>query len=97
MKRVRKQYPTGVDTTTPTRAVYPNHVWTSDFDHDKTTDGRWLQWLTVLDKSTCKSLAIHGARSITAADVVQVSEYLFAQGGTPGYVKRDNGPDFIAQ
>jgi putative transposase len=96
VKRVRKKRPAGVSTTTPTRAIYPNHVWRYDFVHDETTDGRRLKCLTVLDEYTRESLAIVGARSITAGDVVQVLQRLVVQYGAPGYVKSDNGPEFIA-
>jgi putative transposase len=97
VKKARKRRPVGVRTTTPTRAEFPNHVWSYDFVHDETTDGRRLKCLTVLDEYTRESVAIHCARSITAGDVVQVLQGLFIQRGTPGYVKSDNGPEFIAQ
>jgi putative transposase len=42
-------------------------------------------------------LEISCARSITAADVVQVRRRLFAHHGAPRYVKSDNGPECIAQ
>jgi putative transposase len=87
----------GTSTATPTRAAHPNHVWSYDFVHDETTDGRRLQGLTVLDEYTREGLAIYGARSITADDVVQVLQRLCAQHGTPGDVKSDNGPEFMAQ
>jgi putative transposase len=97
VKRLRKQRPVGVRTTTPTRAAYPKHVWSYDFVHDEPTDGRRLKCLTVLDEYTREGWTIHCARSITAVDVVQVLQRLLAQRGAPVYVKSDNGPEFIAQ
>jgi transposase InsO family protein len=97
IKKERKRRPLGVSTTTPTRATQPNHVWSYDFVHDETTDGRRLKCLTVLDEYTREGLTIHCARSITAEDVVQVLQRLCAQRGAPGYIKSDNGPEFIAQ
>jgi putative transposase len=97
IRKACKRRPMGTSTTTPTRAAHPNHVWSSDFGHDETTDGRRLKCLTVLDEYTREGLAIYCARSITADDVVQVLQRLFAQHGAPGYVKSDNGPEFIAQ
>ena len=97
VKSVRKRHPVGKSTTTPTRAAHPNHVWSYDFVHDQTTDGRRLTCLTVLDEYTREGLTIHCARSMTAEDVVQVLQRLFAQHGAPVYVKSDNGPEFIAQ
>ena len=72
VKNRRKRRPVGVSTTTPTWAAYPNHVWSYDFVHDETSDGRRLKCLTVLDEYTREGLAIHCARSMTAADVVHV-------------------------
>jgi transposase InsO family protein len=97
VQRIRKQRRVGVSTITPTRAAYPNHVWSYDFVHDETTDGRRLTCLTVLDEYTRESLAIDCARSLTAGDVVHVLQRLVAQRGAPGYVKSDHGPEFIAQ
>ena len=97
VKKARKRRPGGVRPITPIRAAYPNHVWSYDFVHDATRDGRRLKYLTVLDEYTREGLAIHCARSITAADVIQVLRPLFAQRGAPGYVKSDNGPEFVAQ
>lgn len=97
IKKARKRRPVGVSTTTPTRAEYPNHVWSYDFVHDETTDGRRLKCLTVLDEYTRESVAIHCARSITAGDVVQVLQWLCTYRGAPVYVKSDNGPEFMAQ
>jgi putative transposase len=97
VKKARKRRPVGVRPTTPTRAEYPNHVWSYDFVHDETTDGRRLKCLTVLDEYTREGLTIHCARSITAGDVVQVLQWLCVQRGAPAYVKSDNGPEFMAQ
>lgn len=97
VKKTRKRRPLGKSTTVPTRALYPNHVWSYDFVHDETTDGRRLKCLTMLDEYTREGLTIDCARSITGGDVVRVLQRLFAQRGTPQYVKSDNGPEFIAQ
>ena len=58
VKKARKRRPGGPSTTTPTRAAYPNHVWSYDFVHDETTDGRRLKCLTVLDEYTREGLTI---------------------------------------
>ena len=71
-KKERKRRPLGASTITPTRAAQPNHVWSDDFVHDETTDGRRLQCLTILDAYTREGLPIHWARSSTAGDVVHV-------------------------
>jgi transposase InsO family protein len=73
-----------------------NHVWTYDFIEDRTEDGRKLKLLTVLDEYTRESLAIEVERSITSKDVIAVLEYLFMVRGAPGFIRSDNGPEFIA-
>ena len=78
------------------KAEYINHVWTYDFMSDQTWDGRRLKLLTVLDEFTRESLAIEVGRSIRAEDVIAVLEYLFMVRGVPGYIRSDNGPEFIA-
>jgi transposase InsO family protein len=79
------------------KAEFINHVWTYDFIEDGTEDGRRLKFLTVLDEYTRESPVIEVARSIRAEDVIAVLEYLFMVRGVPGYIRSDNGPEFIAQ
>jgi transposase InsO family protein len=78
------------------KSEFINHVWTYDFISDQTQDGRRLKFLTVLDEYTRESLAIEPDRSIRAKDVISVLEYLFMVRGVPGYIRSDNGPEFIA-
>jgi len=79
------------------KAEYINHVWTYDFIDDQTEDGRKLKFLTVLDEYTRESPAIEVGRSIRSKDVISVLEYLFMVRGAPGYIRSDNGPEFMAQ
>ena len=72
IKKERKRRPLGARTITPTRAAHPHQVWSDDFGHDETTDGRRLQCLTILDAYTREGLPIPWARAITAGDVVHV-------------------------
>ena len=78
------------------KAEYMNHVWTYDFVSDQTEEGRRLKFLTVLDEYTRESLTIDVARSIKSKDVIDVLKYLFAVRGAPGYLRSDNGSEFIA-
>jgi len=78
------------------KAEYINHVWSYDFISDQTDDGRKLKILTVLDEFMRESPAIEAGRSIRAKDVIAVLEYLFMIRVVPGYIRSDNGPEFIA-
>lgn len=79
------------------RAEFINHVWTYDFIEDQTEDGRKLKFLTVLDEYTRQSPAIEVGRTIRAKDVIAVLEYLFMARAAPGYIRSDNGSEFIAK
>ncbi len=79
------------------RAERRNHVWSYDFVHDRTEDGRQLKFLPVMDEYTREGLAIEVDRSITGEDVVDVLAYLFEVHGEPDYIRSDNGPEFVAK
>ncbi len=52
--------------------------------------------LNVLDEFTRESLAIRVRRKLTSADVIDVLTDLFIVRGIPGYIRSDNGPEFVA-
>ena len=74
----------------------PNVVWAMDFQFDQTADGKTLKLLNVIDEFTRECLAIVAERSIDADGVVACLEQLAAERGAPGFVRFDNGPEFIA-
>ena len=74
-----------------------NHVWSYDFLFTRTSDGRALRLLTVLDEFTRECLAIDVARRITSDDVLGRLAQLFVLRGAPGYLRSDNGPEFTAR
>jgi transposase InsO family protein len=78
------------------RAAHMNHVWAWDFLFDRTTGGRTLKWLSIVDEYTRECLALVVARSITAEQVLDVLAELFVVRGVPGHLRSDNGPEFIA-
>ena len=79
------------------RPTEPNHVWSYDFVFTRTSDGRPLRLLTVLDEFTRECLAIQVARQITSDDVLAELAQLFVERGTPRYLRSDNGPEFTAR
>jgi putative transposase len=79
------------------RSERPNHVWSYDFIHDQTADGRGLKLLPVVDEFTRECLTVEVERSMTAEDVVSTLEYLFEVRGVPDHIRSDNGPEFIAE
>jgi putative transposase len=81
----------------PVQAAYPGHVWSWDFIMDRTTDGRPVKMLTMVDEYTRQCLVIHPARSITSGQVLDTLQHLVDVWGTPAYIRSDNGSEFIAQ
>lgn len=79
------------------RAVRPNHVWSYDFVSDRTSDGRPIRMLTVIDEFTREWLRIHVARKIRAIDVFEQLADLFIIHGIPDHIRSDNGPEFVAE
>jgi len=96
-RRIKKSRGSSENSCSVKKAEYINHVWTYDFIEDRTEDGRILKFLTVLDEWTRESAAIEVGRSIKSRDVISVLEYLFMVRGVPGYIRSDNGPEFIAE
>ena len=78
------------------RAERADHVWSYDFVHHRTHDGRASHMLNVLDEFTRESLAMRVRRKLSSADVIDVPTNLFIVRGIPGYIRSDNGPEFVA-
>lgn len=79
------------------RAEYPNHVWSYDFVHDRTHDGRTYRTLNIIDEFSKECLAIRVKRKLSSIDVIDVLTDLFILRGPPAYIRSDNGAEFTAQ
>jgi len=80
----------------PEQARYPHHVWTYDFLDDQCQNGARLRILTVMDEFTRLGLALEVASTFPASRVLNVLNRLVAQFGAPGFMRSDNGPEFVA-
>jgi putative transposase len=76
---------------------FKNDVWTCDFIHDRTADGRPLKWLTLVDEYTRELLVLHAAGSMTGADVRRVVARVIGRRGAPGRIRSDNGSEFVCE
>ena len=81
----------------PMQAEYADHVWTYDFVFDQTLAGITLKILTLTDEFTRQSLALRVAESFTSLEVKRVLQDVVAQRGAPGFIRSDNGSEFIAR
>lgn len=78
------------------RPEHRNHVWSYDIVFDRTSDGRKLRILNVIDEFTRECLASVVERRITSEVVIGTLFELFLSRGAPEYVRSDNGPEFTA-
>ena len=78
------------------RPAYRDHVWSYDFVADRTSDGRAIRMLTLIDEHTRECLAIDVARSLKSEDVLERLSDLFVRRGVPSYLRSDNGSEFTA-
>jgi len=79
------------------RPTYRDHVWSYDFIHDRTRDGRGIKIMTVIDEFSRECLAIRADRCLTSEDVLEVLDDLFIRRGVPEHLRSDNGTEFTAQ
>jgi putative transposase len=78
------------------RPEYKDHVWAYDFVQTRTTDGRPVRMLVVVDEYTRECLAIDVARTLKSDDVLERIAWLMATRGVPEHIRSDNGPEFTA-
>ena len=74
-----------------------NHVWSYDIVMIRTTDGRAVRILVIIDEYTRECLSLTAARSIRSQDVLDQLYNLFISLGTPDHIRSDNGPEFTAK
>ncbi|MBT4534603.1 MAG: IS3 family transposase [Chloroflexi bacterium] len=79
------------------RPLFPKHVWSYDFMHDRTHNGIPYRILNVIDEYTRECLAVKVARSLTHKDVIESLTDLFLERGVPVHIRSDNGSEFTAK
>jgi putative transposase len=78
------------------RPAYRDHVWSYDFMSARTSDGRALRLLNIMDEYSRECLAIDVARKLKSDDVLARLTQLFVVRGIPSYLRSDNGAEFTA-
>ena len=78
-------------------ATFFNESWSMDFVTDSLFNGHRFRSLTIVDNFSRECLAIEVGQHIKGEDVVRVVEGLKTERGLPGYIKVDNGPEFISK
>ncbi len=79
------------------RAEHPNHVWSYDFVESRTSKGLKIKILNIIDEYTRECLASHAAFRLRSEDVKNILREFMVQKGTPEYLIKDNGSEFITR
>ena len=79
------------------RPEYRDHVWSYDFVHHRTDDGKVFRTLNIFDEHSRECLAIRVKRKLNSTDVIDVLTDLFILPEVPAFIRSDNGPEFVAQ
>jgi putative transposase len=74
-----------------------NQVWSYDLAMIRTTDGRPIRILVIIDEYTRECLSLFVERRIRSQDVLDQLYELFISRGIPDYIRSDNGPEFTAK
>lgn len=78
------------------RAQHANHVWSYDFVHHITHDGRSLRMMTLVDEYSREALAIRVARRLGSMQVIETLADAMVVKGVPQFIRSDNGPEMTA-
>jgi transposase InsO family protein len=78
------------------RAEHKDHVWSYDFVHHRTHEGRPYRLLTIVDEYTRECLAIDVERKLNSENVLERLGELFVHRGIPAHLRSDNGAEFTA-
>ena len=67
------------------RPEYRNHVWSYDFVHCRTDDGKVFRTLNILDEFSRECLAIKVDRKLNSTNVIDALTDLFIMRGSPAF------------
>ncbi len=73
-----------------------DHVWSYDFVFARTSDGRSIKMLNIIDEHTREYLATKVGRQLRSQDVLECLGDLFIRRGVPEHIRSDNGAEFTA-
>ena len=68
------------------------YIWSYDFVHHRTDDGRAFRTLNIIDEYSRECLAIRVKRKLNSTDVIDVLTDLFILRGIPAYIRSRQRP-----
>ena len=79
------------------RPTAANQVWSMDFVFDRTSEGRVLKCLTVVDDATHEAVAIEVEPAISGLMLTRILDRLALSRGLPKVIRTDNGKEFCGK
>lgn len=95
-RRTRKTVPMG-ERQPLVRPEAANEVWSMDFVFDRSTEGRAIKCLTIVDDATHEAVAIVPERAISGQHLTRILDRLAAPRGLPQVIRTDNGKEFCGR
>lgn len=95
-RRRRKKVPVG-ERQPLIRPGAANEVWSMDFVFDRSSEGRVLKCLTIVDDATHESVAIVPERAIGGLQLIRILDRLAVTRGLPKVIRTDNGKEFCGR
>ena len=71
------------------RPEYRNHVWSYDFVHCRTDEGKAFRALNILDEFSRECMTIRVKRKLSSTDVIDALTDLFILRGPPAFVRSE--------
>ena len=79
------------------RPTHANHVWSYDFVHVQTYDGRSVRLLNLIDEHSRECLLIRAERRWSSSKVIEALADVMLMKGVPEHIRSDNGSEFVAR
>lgn len=95
-RRQRKKVPIR-DRQPLLRPQAANEVWSMDFVFDRSSDGRIIKNLAIVDDATHESVLLRPERAISGIMVIRILDELRLTRGLPRVIRTDNGKEFCGR
>lgn len=95
-RRKRKKVPMA-DRQPLVRPERPDEVWSMDFVFDRSSDGRVIKNLAIVDDATHESVLLRPERAISGVMVTRILDELAITRGLPKVIRTDNGKEFCGR
>lgn len=95
-RRKRKKVPIS-DRQPLIRPETPNEVWSMDFVFDRSSDGRVIKILAIVDDATHEPVCLRPERAISGVMVTRILDELRLTRGLPRVIRTDNGKEFCGR